>query len=326
MRKITYSEAIREATEQLMKESQNVFLIGQGVTSPWYVGSTTEDLADQFGKERVIDTPISENAITGSAVGAAMAGMRPIVVHPRMDFMFYAMDPLLNQAGPWFYMFGGKVNVPVTVRAIINRGGAQAAQHSQAAQALFAHVPGIKVVMPSTPYDAKGLLVAAVKDDNPVVFIDDRWCYDLEEDVPEEIYSVPIGQAAVRRSGKSLTIATISYITSEVLKAAEELADEGIDIEVIDLRSVKPLDKEILFQSIKKTGRLLVVEATWPTCGLAAEVSALAAENVFSYLKAPIERLSLPDVPAPASVALEKGFYLDRNKIILKIREMMKDK
>ena len=184
MRKLSYSLAINEALHQMMDSDPSVFLIGQGVKSPWYVGNTAKGLLEKFGPERVIDTPVSENAITGTAVGAALAGMRPVVVHPRVDFMMYAMDPVINEAANWHYMFGGKSSVPVVIWGIINRGGEQAAQHSQSLHALFAHVPGLKVVMPSTPYDAKGLMVAAIKDDNPVIYMDDRWLYNLEGEVP----------------------------------------------------------------------------------------------------------------------------------------------
>ena len=301
MRKLTYSLAINEALHQMMAHDPSVFLIGQGVKSPWYVGNTAAGLLKKFGSGRVIDTPVSENAITGTAVGAALVGMRPVVVHPRVDFMMYAMDPIINEAANWHYMFGGKSSVPVVIWGIINRGGEQAAQHSQSLHALFAHVPGLKVVMPSTPYDAKGLMIAAIEDDNPVVYMDDRWLYNLEGEVPEEIYSVPIGKGIIRRKGKDVTLVANSYMVVESMKAAEDLEREGIDLEVIDLRSVKPLDETLLFESIKKTGRLVIADGGWKTCGMAAEISALISENIFDVLKAPIMRVTLPDAPAPAS-------------------------
>jgi len=184
-----------------MQVDESVFLIGQGVKSPWYVGNTAQGLLERFGEDRVVDTPVSENAVTGSAVGAAIAGMRPVIVHPRIDFMLYAMDPIVNEAANWYYMNGGNACVPVVFWGIINRGGEQAAQHSQALHGLFAHIPGLKVVMPSTAYDAKGLMIASIRDDNPVVFIDDRWLYGVQDDVPEKFYEVPIGKAAVRKQG-----------------------------------------------------------------------------------------------------------------------------
>lgn len=226
----------------MMASDESVFLIGQGVKSPWYVGNTANGLLERFGPERVIDTPVSENAITGSAVGAALVGMRPVVVHPRMDFMMYAMDPIINQAANWYYMNGGKASVPVVIWGIINRGGEQAAQHSQAIHAVFSHIPGLKVVMPSTPYDAKGLMIAAIRDHNPVIFIDDRWLYNCEDAVPEEIYEVEIGKGILRKKGADVTVAAVSFMAQESMKAAEELAREKIDVELIDLRTVKPMD------------------------------------------------------------------------------------
>lgn len=325
-RKLQYSLAINEAMHQMMASDETVFLIGQGVKSPWYVGNTAKGLLEKFGQERIIDTPVSENAITGAAIGAAIAGMRPIVVHPRIDFMMYALDPIINEAANWHYMYGGKSSVPVVIWGIINRGGEQAAQHSQALHALFAHIPGLKVVMPSTPYDAKGLMIAAIKDDNPVIYIDDRYLYKLEGDVPEEMYSVPIGKGVVRKEGKDITLVSVSYMVLESLKAAHELAKEGVDVELIDLRTVKPLDEALLLESVKKTGRLVIADGGWKTCGIASEVSALIAESAFRYLKAPIKRVTLPDVPAPASSILEKEYYQDNLDIMCAIKDAMDNK
>jgi len=323
MRKLSYAQAINEALHQMIESDERVFLIGQGVTSPWYVGSTTAGLIDRFGSERVIDTPVSENGITGAAVGAALAGMRPVVVHPRMDFMYYAMDQIANQAANWHYMFGGQSSVPLTIWGIINRGGEQAAQHSQSLQAMFAHLPGLKVVMPSTPYEAKGLLVSSIKDDNPVVFIDERWLYDEVGEVPEELYSIPLGEGVVRREGKDITVIATSYMVTQALEAAASLEKEGIAVEVIDPRSLKPLDENLLLKSVKKTGRLVVADAGWKTCGMGAELSALASEKAFSYLKAPIARVSLPDAPAPASATLEKVYYPGAEDITAAAKQLL---
>ncbi len=323
-RKITYAQAINEALHQLIAKDAHVFLIGQGVTSPWYVGSTTVDLINRFGPERIIDTPTSENAITGVALGAALAGMHPIICFPRMDFMHYAMDQIANHIANWHYMFGGQLSVPMTIWSIINRGGEQAAQHSQATQAIFMHIPGLKIVMPSTPYDAKGLLIASAEEDNPVVYIDDRWLYQHEGEVPEEVYSVPIGKGIIRREGKDLTVAATSYMVHQAIKASEILDEEGVDVEVIDLRSLKPLDEELLISSVKKTKRLVVVDGGWKTCGVAAEISARIAENkVFKSLRSPIIRVSLPDTPAPASSALEKFYYPNAESIISAVRKIL---
>ena len=279
MRKIKYSEAINETLHQLLESNKKVFLIGQGVTSPWYVGTTTVGLIDRFGPNRVFDTPVSENGVTGLAVGAALTGMHPIVVHPRMDFMYYAMDQIANQAANWYYMFGSQTSVPITIWGIINRGGEQGAQHSQALQSIFAHIPGLKVVMPSTPYDVKGLLVASVEDENPVIFIDDRWLYNYEGDVPKELYSIKIGKAIIRRKGKDVTIAATSYMVYKALEAAKALEKEGVDAEVIDLRTIKPMDTKLIYDSVKKTKRLVIADASWKTCGVGAEISATIAES-----------------------------------------------
>ena len=323
MRQISYVQAINETLHQMIEKDERVFLIGQGVTSPWYVGTTTVGLIERF-HERVIDTPVSENGVTGAAVGAALAGMRPILVHPRMDFMYYAMDQIANHAANWYYMFGGQLSVPITIWGIINRGGEQAAQHSQALQAMFTHIPGLKVVMPSTPYDAKGLLIASIEDDNPVVYIDERWLYEFVGEVPEEIYSVPIGKGIVRKEGKDVTVVATSYMVHETMKAAESLEREGIDIEVIDLRSLKPLDENLLFESVRKTGRLIIADGGWKTCGVGAEISARIAESsIFKQLKAPIIRVSLPDTPAPASSALEKVYYKKAEDIVSSVKKIV---
>jgi pyruvate dehydrogenase E1 component beta subunit len=266
---------------------------------------------------------VSENGITGAAVGAALAGMRPVLVHPRLDFMYYAMDQIANHAANWYYMFGGQVSVPITIWGIINRGGEQAAQHSQALQAMFTHIPGLKVVMPATPYDAKGLLVASIEDNNPVVYIDERWLYEFVGEVPEEIYSVPIGKGIVRKNGKDVTVVATSYMVHEAIKAAESLEEEGIKVEVVDLRSLKPLDENLLFESVKKTGRLVIADGGWKTCGIAAEISARVAESsIFKQLKAPIMRVSLPDTPAPASSALERVYYKKAEDIVSTVKKL----
>jgi acetoin:2,6-dichlorophenolindophenol oxidoreductase subunit beta len=315
-RKISYSLALNEAFHQLMAEDPSVFLIGQGVKSPWYVGNTTHRLLERFGSKRVIDTPVSENAINGAAVGAALAGMRPVVVHPRIDFMVYGLDPIINEAANWHYMFGGRSPVPVVVWAIINRGGEQAAQHSQALQSLFAHIPGLKVVMPSNPYDAKGLMVSAVRDENPVIYLDERWLYGLEAEVPESIYEVPLGQGAIRRAGSQITVVATSFMVQEALQAAATLEEKGIYAEVIDLRTLKPLDSELIFSSVRKTGRVVIADGGWKTCGIAGEIVALIAENLLPFLKSPPERVTLPDLPAPASRSLEKAYFPTAENII----------
>ncbi len=321
-RRLSYSLAINEALMQSMDSDPSVLLIGQGVKSPWYVGSTARGLLERFGPERVIDTPVSENGVTGAAVGAAIAGMKPVVVHPRLDFMFFAIDPIVNQAANWRYMSGGASSCPVVFWGIINRGGEQAAQHSQAIHTFFAHTPGLKVVMPATPHDAKGLMAAAIQNPDPVVFVDDRWLYNIEGVVPEALYTEAIGVAKVRRSGNDLTIVSASHATQLALQAHAVLAQEGISAEIVDLRTVKPLDIQTLAASVSKTGRALVVDGAWHTCGISAEVSALLHERCFTCLKMPVARLTIPDIPAPAARTLEERYYITTERLVQAAREL----
>ncbi len=309
MRTLTYAQAIREAHQQLLRSDERVFVVGQGLWSPWYAGSSLEDLDKEFGKARIVDSPVAENATTGLAVGAALVGMRPIVFHPRMDFMLLATDPLVNQAANWSYLFAGQQSVPMVARAVINRGGEQGVQHSQAMHALFLHVPGIKVVMPATAADAKGLLIAAVEDPNPVLYIDDRWLYEQTGEVPEEMFATPIGKAAVRREGSDVTLIGISYMASQAMLAAEELAAEGVEAEVVDLRSLKPWDRETVLASVLKTGRAVVADSGWRTGGASAEIAATIAADAFGKMLAPVERVALPDAPAPTSRSEEAAYY-----------------
>ena len=324
MRVLNYAESIREATAQLLRTDPRVFIFGQGLWSPWYVGSSMRDIDVEFGRDRVIDSPVSENATTGAAIGAAVAGMRPIVVHPRMDFMLLAVDPIVNQAANWSYMFAGKVSVPVVIRAIVNRGGEQGAQHSQALQAMFMHVPGVKVVMPATPYDAKGLLISAVYDGNPVLYIDDRWLYSQEGSVPEEMYQVPIGAAAIRRRGDDVTIVATSHMAAESVRAVAELDRRGIDAELIDLRTIKPWDAETVLTSVRRTGALLIADTGWKTAGVAAEIAATVAEEAFEDLVAPVARVCLPDAPAPMSRRLEEAYYRNADDIVAAAERLLR--
>lgn len=315
-RKLSYCLAINEALHQCMSENPKINVIGQGLKSPWYVGKTAQNLVEKFGETRVMDTPVSENAVTGMAVGAAISGSPTVVVHPRMDFMMYALDPIMNEASNWSYMCGGSMKVPVVFWGIINRGGEQAAQHSQALHSMFAHFPGLKVIAPSNAYDAKGLLTAAIKDGNPVVFIDERWLYNQESEVPEELYTLPIGKASVIRQGDDITLVSSSFLTQECLKAAEILEkDHGINSEIVDLRTIKPLDVDTIRSSAEKTGKVLVVDGSWKTCGIAGEILASLAEK---QKQKPLlmRRLTLADVPAPASRTLEKAYYITSEKII----------
>lgn len=304
-----YGDAIYRGLKALLDHDPDVFVIGQGLWSPWYVGGTMTDLDKQYGRDRIMDSPVSENATTGAAIGAAMSGMRPIVVHPRMDFMLLAVDPIVNQASNWSYLFNGQVPVPVCIRSIINRGGEQGAQHSQSLQGMYAHIPGLKVVMPGTATDAFQLLVDAVYDGNPVLYIDDRWCYGINGTVPDRIDPQPIGRGAILRSGRDLTIIVWSVMVQEALLAADQLAKEGIEAEVLDLRSIKPWDRELVMSSVNRTRRAVVAESAWATGGFHAEVSASIAHLCHGSLLAPVVRVTLPDCPAPSARTLEEPYY-----------------
>jgi len=322
-RKLAYSLAINEALTQIMAIDNEVFIMGQGVKSPWYVGNTCKGLIALYGEERVIDTPISENAVTGAAVGAALAGMKAIVMHPRTDFSLYALDPIINQAANWSYMNGGRASVPVVFWMIVNRAGEQAAQHSQALHSLFSHIPGLKVIAPSNAYDVKGLLISAIRDPNPVVFIDDRWLYGKEDFVPEEIYELPIGKGVIRNEGTDVTLVSSSFLASKSYQVVEMVKKEGISVELIDLRSIKPLDMELINSSVLKTGRLLIVDGSWKTNSIASEISASVNETLFKKLKAPVVRINLPDAPAPASKTLESEYYITKDMIIDAIKRLI---
>ncbi|HET8623239.1 MAG TPA: transketolase C-terminal domain-containing protein [Gemmatimonadales bacterium] len=314
----SYGVAIREAFAYLLERYPNVFAIGQGLWSPWYVGNSMTDLDKQFGAARVIDTPVSELACTGAALGAALSGYRPIVVHPRVDFMLLAVDPIVNQAAKWSAMFGGQVSAPLTVRAIINRGGEQGAQHSQALHSWFAHVPGLRVVMPATPSDARDLLVASVLSPDPVLYIDDRWLYGLEEDL-EPVRELALEREGPRlvRSGGDLTLVGASYSTLLCRDAASQLASRGVECDVIDLRVLNPLDTTIVADSVRRTGRLLVVDGDWSCCGLGGEIIASAAEAIDAggWRSRPA-RLTLPNAPAPTSAPLERTYYLTVEDVV----------
>lgn len=321
-RRITYVNAVREALDQALERDGRVYVMGQGVDDPGGMFGATLGLHKKYGGSRVFDTPLSENAMTGIAVGSALAGMRPFYCHNRPDFLLLAMDQIVNHASKWRYMFGGQSKVPMVIWAVTGRGWGSAAQHSQALHGLFMHIPGLKLVMPSTPYDAKGLVIASIADDNPVLILEHRWLFNKLGEVPEELYAVPLGKGAVRKAGSDVTIAAVSYMVSEALKAAEELEKRGIAAEVVDLRTLKPFDEELLISSIKKTGRLVIADTGWQTGGVSAEIAAVAAEKGFEWLKKPIRRVACPDVPTPAGYTLEEAFYPDKNDIIQSVLEL----
>ena len=324
LRGLTYRDAILEASTQLLESDKEFFILGEGVDDPGGVFGTTKGLAEQFGTERVMDTPLAENGLTGIAMGAALAGMRPLLVHMRVDFMTISLDQIANHAAKWSYMFGGATSVPLTIRAIIGRGWGSAAQHSQSLQSMFTSVPGLKVVMPATPYDAKGLLVSSIYDDNPVIFIEHRGLYETVGHVPEELYSVELGNGIIRREGSDVTIVAVSQMLTEATKAAATLSKEGVECEIIDLRTLLPMDKKIIIESIRKTGRLVIADTGWKEGGYSAEVSATIAEEAFDLLKAPVGRVALPGVPTPASHVLESAFYKGESDIVEAVKRVVR--
>jgi len=314
---ISYAKAILKAHQYLLKKYNDVFVIGQGLWSPWYVGQTMSNLDLDFGRDRVIDSPVSENAVTGCAIGASIFGYRPIVVHPRMDFLILATDQIVNEAAKWTHMFGGQVKAPVTIRGIINRGGEQGAQHSQALHSWFAHIPGLKVVMPATANDARDLLISSVLSDDPVLYIDDRWAYD-EEEIEKEIIEIDLREQRpqIKREGTDITLVGAGYSVLQALKVAEALKDENISVEVIDLRVINPIDHAVIIKSVQKTGHLIAIDGGWSNCGLAAEIIAGVVEKIDpKCLKSSPIRLTLTDAPAPTSKVLEEIYYVSESQI-----------
>lgn len=328
IKNITYSEAILDGFKYLLENYPEVFVIGQGLWSPWYVGNSMKDLDKQYGKDRIIDTPVSENAVTGAAVGASLCGMKPIVVHPRMDFLLYAMDPIINQAAKWSYMFGGQSSAQVTIRSIVNRGGEQGAQHSQLLHSLFAHIPGLRVVMPFSVSDARDLLIASVLCEDPVIYIDDRWLYDekaninnvkildLKNESPEKIIE-----------GNDMTIITSGFSTKLARDAIEKFTvNKNCSIELFDLRVISPINYDSIIKSIMKTKRFIVIDGGWKTCGLASEIISSVVERIDAgiLLSKPVN-VSLSESPAPSSRLLEENYYLTEGKLLELLNRELKD-
>ncbi len=322
--KYNYGTAILSAFEYLLKNYKETFVIGQGLWSPWYVGNTMTDLDKKFGKDRVIDTPVSESATTGAAIGASLAGMKPIVVHPRMDFMLYSMDAIVNQAAKWSHMFGGQAHPGVTIRSIINRGGEQGAQHSQALHSWFAHVPGLRVVMPSTVVDARDLLIASVLCKDPVIYIDDRWLYEQEADLAPIIeLDLKSEKPQINLEGDDITIIASGHSSYLAREAAKKLKSENIFPEVIDIRILNPMYINDIINSVKKTKKLLVVDSGCISSGFSGELIAKIVENLeVSFLTSPPVRVALPDAPAPTSKTLEKEYYTSIDDIVLAVKKI----
>ncbi|MCO6451767.1 MAG: alpha-ketoacid dehydrogenase subunit beta [Caldilineales bacterium] len=322
MREITYSQALREALTEEMARNANVLLLGEDIGVYGGVFKVTVGLLEQFGPERVIETPISEAGFVGAAVGLAMTGKRPIAELMFMDFAFVASDQIFNQAAKTRYMSGGRAKVPLVVRTQQGGGRGNGAQHSQSLETIFTHIPGVKVAIPSNPYDAKGLLKTAIRSDDPVVFIEHKLLYNTKGHVPVEDYIVPFGQAAIKRPGDDVTLVSLSRTVLHSLEAAEAAAAEGIDVEVIDLRTTVPLDIETIVRSVRKTNRLVVAHESHRRLGIGAEIVALVQEQAFDYLDAPIERVGAMDIPIPYSKPLEDAALPDAADILTALRRV----
>lgn len=331
-RKISFRQAINEAIVQEMERDPTVIIMGEdisggmgapGADDAWGGPlGVTQGISTKFGRDRVLDTPISESAFIGAAVGAATAGLRPVAELMFVDFMGVCFDQIFNQAAKFRYMFGGKAQTPVVIRCMFGAGFRAAAQHSQCLYPLFTHIPGLKCVVPSSPYEAKGLLIQSIRDNDPVIFFENKMLYDVEEDVPEEPYTIPFGEANFVREGDDVTIVTLGRMVSLVKQAADDLAKDGIECEVLDLRTTSPMDTESILESVENTGRLVVVDEAHPRCNIATDVSALVAQEAFSSLKAPIKMVTAPHTPVPFSPSLEDAYIPGVAKISAAVREV----
>ncbi|MCL5073339.1 MAG: alpha-ketoacid dehydrogenase subunit beta [Actinobacteria bacterium] len=327
MREKTYAEAIREALFEEMNKDDRIIIMGEDVGLQGGVFGATRGLFEQFGSERVRETPISEGSFVGCAIGAAVTGLKPVVEIMYIDFITLALDQIINQAAKIKYMFGGKAKVPIIVRTQGGGGRGNAGQHSQSLESLFIHIPGLKVIMPSTPYDAKGLLKSSLRDNNPIIFIEHKLLYSLKGDVPEDEYYIPIGKAEVKRKGNDVTIIATSYMLHKVIGLSDKLKkNEGIDIEIIDPRTLNPFDYDMVISSIKKTGKLLIVHEACRTGGIGSEISSRIVEQAFDHLDAPIKIVAGKDSPIPYSKVLEDAVLPSEEDIEKAIKEIIKNK
>jgi len=323
MREITFGQALREALREEMLRDERVFLMGEDIGVFGGAFKVTQGLLDEFGEERVRDTPISEAAIAGIGVGAAMSGMHPVIEIMFGDFMTIAMDQIVNHAAKMHYMTGGKAKVPLTIRTTMGAGRSSAATHSQSLHAWFCHIPGLKVVIPSTPYDAKGLLKTAIRDENPVVIFEDKMIYNLKGPVPQEEYLIPFGEADIKREGRDATVVATSSMVHVAMKAAEELSKQGVELEVIDPRTLVPLDAEALCDSAAKTGHVVIVDEGHRQYGATAELACVIVEGAFDYLDAPVKRVGAMDVPIPFTPALEFPTIPDEEDVMNAVLETL---
>lgn len=323
-RQLNYVEAIREALDLALANDPSVLVIGEGVPDPKAIFTSTAGLQQKYGSQRVFDMPLSENGLTGVCIGAAISGMRPVMIHQRIDFAMLAMDQIVNNAAKWHYIFDGKARVPLVIRMIVGRGWGQGPQHSQSLQGMFASVPGLKVVMPTIASDAKGMLLAAIEDDNPVIFIEHRWLHHVTDHVPEGIYHTPIDKARVLHKGSDVTIASFSYMSLESLIAAKALKEfMGISVDLLDMRSVRPLDLPAVIKSVEKTGHLLVADTAFKTGSVAGELVSQVVECAFGYLKKAPVRIASPDHPVPTSPFMAAEYYPGPQQIAEAVIELI---
>jgi len=323
MSKATFAQSINSAIEIAMSLDKRVICYGLGATDPKGIFGTTLGLERKFGKERVFDMPTSENAMTGVGIGLSMGGFIPIMTHQRLDFFLLAMDQLLNSAAKMHYMFNGAINVPITIRLILGRGWGQGPTHSQNLQAWFAHIPGLKVVMPSSAEDAKGLLLSSIFDPNPVLFLEHRWLHNSTAEVPDGDYRIALGKSKKIFNGNRITIVSMSYMTVEAIIASKYLEKHGIRVELLDLRSIKPLDLDAIISSVSKTGKLLVLDTGAYTCSVASDIISKISTNYASILNGPPSILAMPDMPEPTSYGLTKGFYIRAADIVKEVMNML---
>lgn len=324
MRAITYCDALNEAMIQEMERDSSIFVYGIGVPDHKKIFGSTSNLVEKFGKERCFDTPIAEDSMTGFGLGAAINGMRPIHIHIRVDFLILAMNQIVNMLSSYRYLSNGRLKVPIVIRAIIGRGWGQGFQHSKSLYSLFAHIPGLKVVLPTTPKDAKGLLISAIRDDNPVIIFEHRWLYWQKGIVPESSFTIPIGKGNILRKGADITIVAVSWMNVEAVKAAQILAKRGISVEIIDPRTITPLDEDMITKSVNKTGYCIIADNDWVDYGFSAEMAARISEKCYGRLKYPVQRIGFANTPCPTARHLENEFYPNAAKIVRQIEKMLK--
>lgn len=322
-RKLSYQQAINEALYQEMEKDPRVFVYGLDVADHKSIFGSTVGLAEKFGNQRCFSTPLSEDALMGFGIGAALNGLRPVNVHIRVEFLLLAINQLINIASSLRYGSNGKISLPLVIRAVIGRGWGQGYQHSKSLQSLFAHIPGLKVIMPTTPYDAKGLLVSAIRDGNPVICLEHRWLYWIEDYVPKNLYTVPIGEGSILKGGKDITVVATSWMNVEARDAASVLAKRGIKMEIVDPRTIHPLDDQLIIRSVNKTGHCIVADYDWLNCGFSAEVAARVSEKCFGKLKSPVTRIGFAPTPCPTTRPLENLFYPNAVDIIRAVEEKL---